>query len=336
MKKQHLLIATLLVVAAVSVAVVSCKKEDVKALSANNAKETFDPRQIEDMNAYLKDFKNRMLSAAKGEDEVLSLDEAAWHLSSLANYEFANANVEYDDVRFDTLYSIVTITDGSVLLSDLALAYQNTGSIIYKFYNDHLLDNMQFRLIKVSLYENGNLTISLITTFNHNSKFLEDTCYYYENIWQVYEECDYFDVYPTYPVQSLGTTELQRVLNLIDSKPTNTNARIYYIITSSTKFLFNQYIDAYGSPSFWNSRLYANIAYFTNYDIKNDMCYYLDSYLGLGYQYCPIDKVVIGWSLELKTGHIPNYTLEVQRHELTVDYGELFVLPPSPGEDPIH
>ena len=63
MKNNYLFIATLLVVATVSVAVVSCKKETASALTdnKNESVQTFNPREIEDMNAYLKDFKQKMM-----------------------------------------------------------------------------------------------------------------------------------------------------------------------------------------------------------------------------------------------------------------------------------
>ena len=53
MKKTKLFIATLLVVATVSVAVVSCKKETANALTDNKIEsvQTLNPREIKDMNA---------------------------------------------------------------------------------------------------------------------------------------------------------------------------------------------------------------------------------------------------------------------------------------------
>ena len=79
MKTKSFFIATLLVVAAISVVVVSCKKETASAVTdnKNESVQTFNPREIEDMNAYLKEFKQKMNSTAKGEDESLTLEDAA-------------------------------------------------------------------------------------------------------------------------------------------------------------------------------------------------------------------------------------------------------------------
>ena len=93
MRKSKFFIAILVMVVAtlVSVAIVSCKKEDTVAPTGQHAaKAAFTPPQVDDMNAYLKDFKQRMQSAAKGDDEALSLDEAAWHLSSVVFWEPKN------------------------------------------------------------------------------------------------------------------------------------------------------------------------------------------------------------------------------------------------------
>ena len=61
MKKSNLFIATLLVVAATMVAVVSCKKETQANLLGDNAQavKTFSPPKVDDMNAHLKDFKQK-------------------------------------------------------------------------------------------------------------------------------------------------------------------------------------------------------------------------------------------------------------------------------------
>ena len=125
MKKSNSIIAILgLAIVAIIVAFVSCKKETEKALSQKDytIQQSADVRQIEDMNSYLKDFKKKM-TESKGE-EAYTLEDAAWHLASLANLDFCKVNVDYDNVQFDTVEMQVNVTDGVVLLSDLNAAYQ--------------------------------------------------------------------------------------------------------------------------------------------------------------------------------------------------------------------
>lgn len=315
-----------------SMAVVSCKKEDENKM--NNKTElprTFDPRQIEDMNAYLQDFKQKMLSGSK-DDEGFSLEEAAWHLASLANYDFAKANEDYNNLRFDTLIGTIKVTEDVVLLSDLAIAYDNIIKSISEFEKSIMLVDKGIYFINVAISEQGEMSISIITTFTDGTKFLEDTCYYFEDWFVAYSDCyNYFEEFSALPVQSTGTTELQRVINLIGNEPPVSS--YYFTPTTSEVFYFNQNFDPYGSPSLWNSRLFASKAYFSYYDLllENDICYYLDSYLGLGIGACPEDEYIVGWTIELKTNYFPYYDITIQRHELTVSYGEKHYHEPSPG-----
>ena len=339
MKKHNLLIATLLVAAAVSVAVVSCKKEDTKALSANNAKEAFDPRQIEDMNAYLKDFRQKMQTASRNEKETLSLKEAAWHIASLANFEFANANVECDDIRFDTLYAQVNTTNGSVNLSDLALAYANICTSIKEFYNNLLLDNKHFRFINAFVSENGEIILSLMTTFSSGSKYLSDNTWYFEDEWAANDSCyKYFNDNLYYPASTVGKTKLQAALNLFESHLTTNNSShnsIYYTPTSDTTFYYRNNIDPYGSPNYMNSRLFANDTEL-NMDIKPCICYLFDSALGKGYETCPSGECVVSWGIDYcieEPYECYHERFWKEHYKLIVSYGLKHEIGTQPGQE---
>lgn len=314
---------------------VGCKKETQSNLmnSKTETSRAFNPLEIEDMNAYLKDFKQKMQTVAKGEDEALSLEDAAWHLSSLANYEFANANVECDDVRFDTLYAHVNITNGTVLLSDLAETYQTVSSNIDKFYSNLDLFNKHFRFINAFISENGEVAIPLLTTFSYSSKDIVDTVWYFEDVWVLIDTCDYFFYSSTYPVQTTGTSVLQSALNAIVCHPVPGHGPIYYTKTSTKKFEYQDYIDPNGSPCLDNSRLFASMGT-DNCDLQPMICYLFDSYLGLGHEYLPTDEYILGWSLRYYNEYPPvpgpgHYNIEY--HKLLVDYGIQHEITPEPG-----
>ena len=341
MKTKRFFIATLLVVAAISVAVVSCKKETASAVTdnKNESAQTFNPREIEDMNAYLKDFKQKMNSTAKGEDESLSLEDAAWHLSSLANYDFGHANVECDNVRFDTLYAHVNVTDGKILLSDLASAYEEIHMGIDKFYHSLTLDNKHFRFINAIISENGEVAITLLTTFSHGTKDIMDHIWYFPgDVWDLCDTCYYYLPEDSYPVQTTGTSELQRVLNLIVShnyvlisEPTKSSSRFYYTPTFTKPCNHQDYIDPYGSPNFNDSRIFACMNS-TNYDIVLWICYLLDSYLGLGHQYCPDGEYILSWEVAYnRTSAHASPSMEY--HVLRVTYGEKHEYQIEPGQN---
>lgn len=321
-KKTIMCVAALIVAAIVSVTVVSCKKESLASLQKqdNPTKEFFNPQEIEDMNAYLKDFKQKMIESKA--DESLGIDEAAWHLSSLFNYDFANANVECDDVRFDTIYNTVTVTDGSIQLSDLAQVYEKAGIDIDKFYHSLNVGNKHFRFIGVSISETGIVTVSLVTTFSYFSKYWGDTLYYFPN--QAYAEafCDsiFNDSLP-YNANGYGMTELERVLNLIESHSIDPMShRTYYTLQSERSFYYRNHIDPFGSPYVGNSRLFATLGYYYDTIPRDYMCYLLDSYLGLGYQYCPNDNDPVYWSISFEQGDMD--APPVGHHYLTVGYGK--------------
>ncbi len=328
-KLSFAIIAMAIVV--IAVAVVSCKKDNENAM--NNKTEsarTFDPRQIEDMNAYLQGFKLKMQTAAKA-DEALTLEEAAWHLASLANYDFVKASENYNNLRFDTLHSTIKVTGDIVLLRDLDVAYESISKSISEFEKSIKLVDQGFYFIDVEIAETGEMAISIITTFTDGNKFLEDTCYYYEDWFDAYSNCyNYFDGFEELPVQSSGTTELKRVINLIANE--GLTPGYYFTPTSSHTFYFNQNIDPNGSPSLWNSRLYASAFDFDYYDllVDDEICYYLDSYLGLGVNARPANDSIIGWNVQLITNDFINNT-PIQRHVLTVKYGERHPVSSEPG-----
>jgi len=326
MKKRNLTLAILAMVVAtlVSVAIVSCKKEDTAVPTGQRAaKAAFTPPQVDDMNAYLKAFKQKMQSAAKGDDEALSLDEAAWHLSSVANYDFGHANVECDDVRFDTLYAQVNITNGTVLLSDLHAAYEEISTKIDKFYHSLLLDNKHFRFIDVNISGQGYITISLLTTFTSNDKlhYFEDDSY-----------CDeYFSNSVQYTANAVAVTTLTSLFNLFLAKNTDTDTtNLYYVTTRTVSFYCTEWYEEPGEycPNNDHSRLYCSGREY-NWPIpKAHMCYYLDSYLGLGVENITSagPSVISGYVYFRPADDLTDEITQQQvgNHVLRVNYGMAF------------
>ena len=331
MKKTKLFIATLLVVAAISVAVVSCKKETASALTGNKNEsvQTFNPREIKDMNAYLKDFKQKMNSTAKGEDESLSLEDAAWHLSSVANYDFGNINVEFDDIRFDTLYAHVDVTNGTVLLSDLGIAYENIRNEIESHFQKINLDEKHIRFIDAYISEDGYTSIPVIISFKRNSKGWDDYHWYYEpHIVDPFHDdiamdsCNaHFSDDMVYMWDGLGMSELVRLLNVYEHHNLFSigGSASYFTKTREHIFDYMSNIDPYGSPSNHNSRLFGVMGDW-EYEIpKMDMCYYLDSYLGLGKQYLE-DNPLYQYADECPAAWIVSSGQDVFNHDYSSTY----------------
>lgn len=103
------------------------------------------------MNAYLKDFKQKMQT--KGTDETMDLEEAAWHLSGVINYDFGDVVEDYSRFHYDTLYYNIDITDRKVCVSDLSTLYTKASSDIVSYLQNLNLDNKHIRFIGVEILE---------------------------------------------------------------------------------------------------------------------------------------------------------------------------------------
>ena len=319
MKKRQLFIATFLVAAATTVAVVSCKKESRDTLLNNNAQpaRTFTPPQVDDMNAYLKGFKKKMQTSAERKDEkTLSIEEAAWHLSSLANYDFANANVQFTDLRYDTLYYNINVSNGQVSLTDLDAVYRRVASDINDFYQSLNLENAHFHFIGASISNGGEIVVTLVTSYTWL-----DHAWYFIDPFTAFLVCDSLYIEDScYQANGFGMWELERILNAFEGRPTEPDStRIYYTRTRSKSFYFDDYIDTYGSPFYHNSRLFATKGYFYSCMSLEEFCYCLDSYLELGTSECRMDEKTILWTLKFISGVMKEQM--VGHHYMTVDYG---------------
>lgn len=324
MKKRRIIIATLVVFAATAIAFVSCKKENQEVWQSNSQPvKSFTVPQIDDMNAYLKDFKQKMQNVTRDGSETLSLEETAWYLSSVANYDFANANVQFTDLRYDTLYYQVSVSNRQVALSDLNAVYESMANDIDAFYQSLDLQEKHFRFIGVNVSDEGNVTVSLSTTYITPKRDLGDMLWYFEDEFQASLFCDeFFNEYLSYPLNGFGMTEIERALNLIESHPTepSNSHRIYYTYTRSEEFYFEDYIDPYGSPFYLNSRLLATKGYFYADMSMEDLCYCVGSYADLGYSHCQPIESPVHWNLEFVQGVMREQ--QVGHHFMTVDYGK--------------
>lgn len=327
MKKHNFILTALIAVAVIAMAIVSCKKETENTLNQKNniAVQAFDFRQIEDINAYLKDFKAKMTESK--DNEAFSLDDAAWHLASLANRDFCRINVEYNDVQFDTVAMTVNITDGAVLLSDINAAYEQMCNEIQQFIKGFNHNNQNLYFINMFINANGNAKIALMTTFTADSKNWEDYQWYFPDVWELADVCDYyFSSNTQYPWNGFGKTELQRILNIYESYPP-IHGGICYVPTRNIAFEYPNWLDPYDSPFIIDSRLCAT--YSASYNLSDDaMCYCLDSYLGLGYDYIDNNYLVddehpVSWQV-MSCDSVFSYLLPTTYyHKLIVQYGTL-------------
>lgn len=321
-----------LAITTTAMAVVSCKKDNQNTLNQKGytIQQAADYRQIEDISSYLKDFKKKM-AESKG-NEAYNLDDAAWHLASLANSEFCEVNVEYNDVQFDTIEMQVNILDGIVLLGDLNTAYEQMCTEIQQFKEGFTHNNQNLYYINVSISNDGTAKIALMTSFNTNSKYQWDHTWYYGSEYDaICAFYQYFSVDSIFQWNTTAANELTRFLNLIehhenDSSDIN-HPHLYYTPTRNHTFDYTNSIDIYHSFFYNDSRVFAkrtsssSLDYVLSFD---EMVYCLDSYPGLAYDYIntfyPIENPVC-WKV---TPNSKYHNFYYHYHILTVDYGHLY------------
>lgn len=119
-------------IVAIAVAVVSCKKEKH---DENDVKSEQVTSSAENMDEYLISFKEKLLSAQKGE-ETISLEQAQHDLCNLLNFDFGDAGYYPEVLRIDTLQVELVLNDGQVDLSQLAITYENAVKSILKTFQE--------------------------------------------------------------------------------------------------------------------------------------------------------------------------------------------------------
>lgn len=145
--EKKLLFAAMLVVATVSVAVVSCKKNN--ETTKESSIESKQPDN-ENMDEYLISFKERLLSTQRGE-ETISLEQAQRDLGNLLNFDFGDANYATDSWHYDTLYVPLEIFGDDVDLAQLSIAYTLARAKITDAFKEVLLPEKSVYSIDCSI-----------------------------------------------------------------------------------------------------------------------------------------------------------------------------------------
>ena len=163
MKKVFIFAAIML--AAMTIVVVSCKKDSQQKVSPND-QVSYDDQ--DNMDAYLLAFKDKLHNATKG-SEVISLEQAQRDLSNLLNFDFGDANYATNVYQHDTLYVRVVSTDNMVDLSELSATYNDAFDQILDSYRILNLEDKSVYSIYCD-FENankngGNERMRIIVTF---------------------------------------------------------------------------------------------------------------------------------------------------------------------------
>ena len=250
-KKFNLAIIMMVVAAIISVAVVSCKKEDNKTTKSETQVDNMS--SIDNMDEYLISFKNKLLSAQKGE-ETISLEQAERDLGNLLNFDFGDANYASNVFHLDTLNAQLVVKDGMVDLYQLAITYNEAFTQIAKAYESVNLPEKSVYTISCSIQQDGNVVLVLTTrgivSHSGDSRNItinpDKTGFNPSDCWSVYfglGNCDGTDLgYDHVSVLQLVYHNNLGVLGCI-------NGQVYYTDISYGTFDALNYAES-GNPSF--------------------------------------------------------------------------------------
>lgn len=163
MKKSYLFLATLLVVAAVSVAVVSCKKEK-QGTASNNTEQAI--QSANNMDEYLILFKEKLLSTQKG-DETISIEQAQRDLGNLLNFAFGDANYASNMFQRDTIHLSIPTNNGECNLAELSAIYKEAVVKVKDIYSKVNLPEKSVYYITCSFIQESkdeNADVELVVT----------------------------------------------------------------------------------------------------------------------------------------------------------------------------
>lgn len=115
--------------------IIACNKEkaEVKIFGGTGTVSKED-----DMSTYLKQFKEKMQSATKG-DEALSMEEARWHLEAVLNYTYGDAGHLFSDIQYDTFYYKLPSDDGVITLARLNEAFDIFSNNVEEIFEECIL-----------------------------------------------------------------------------------------------------------------------------------------------------------------------------------------------------
>lgn len=311
----------------VALGVVSCSKNDymVPITQKGASKTHYNPPKVDNLNAYLLDFKQKLQS--RDNDGTMELDEAAWHLSSIVNIDLGDVVSSYDNFLYDTLYYNIPVENGKVCLSDLNNVYSQAINDIPRLVNNLTLENKHIRFIGTDISDDGTVVMSILVSYGWM-----DHQWYFPDLWTLTSTLSpYFDY--TYHCDLLEFTDtLETVLNdMVAFYPITNSGKVNFIIGHTVVFYFRDYEDPYGSEFVGDSRLLA-LETLPDYFDQDDFYYCFDSYAGLG-----VDSSWSGLNhyqiIDFNINTIDEFASPtIRHHELTVRYG--YGMHPEPIEPP--
>lgn len=339
MKTSRILMGALALVM-VAVAIIACTKE--KEMSSETVENIEMVSREDDMNAYLKQFKERMQSASRG-DETLSMEDARWHLEAVLNYTYGDAGLPFSDIQCDTFYYKLPAQNEEITFAQLNQAFIEFSESVEESYADCSLPGKSVLAIQTrfeSESKDGDISVRSILSIGGSSNtinmWFDSTDYWnewYYDFGDGYIEAGgkcgpYVGEHP----ESGAPLELTRKLNLRIPAYGCVHGSVYFTDIEPIElrpYGYGNFIYDEGSPCHYK-------LYYRNEDphepwasnpggciCPDDMNYYLSKGPELINHYCPSGKVVIGAYYQSNVRVGIGSRADNCFHELILDYGVL-------------
>lgn len=329
MKNLKYIMATLMVALIVAVVCVACNKDKETAKPIDSA-----PTIEQDgMNAYLKDFKERMQSGEKA-NETLNLEDAIWHLEAVLNYSYANAENQITDIKCDTFIYTIQTSGEEMNLSQINDAFNDLSEDIEIAFNKSNLPNKNILSIRTEFEDiaktNAISVKSIVTTSGISTigLWFGETDYWCEGY--EYGKCG------TYSGDCIGsdaTIELSKKLNMrlptydhisISRGGYFTDIERFVIGEADSDFPEDDFLIDEESPChykiYYNSNSFTDpYSNMTGCIPPRDMNYYLSKGPEIIAHYQPEGKVII--SAQYLFGYYVSLPPRPTFHQLVIDYG---------------
>lgn len=189
-----MIIAAVLLVAATTIAIVSCKK-DKDHEKNNNTENLVKSRELSDVDKEMIAFGEKLKTAANERSgESMPWKEALTTLSNYQNYTLCDASHFSTEMLTDTFNMSINVLNGNILLSELNRVYETSRKEILSKYNALNSNQKAVYIVRTVVYENprsglddytGSLDILVISrmldSFGSPGLSLVDTTDYWQD-----------------------------------------------------------------------------------------------------------------------------------------------------------
>ncbi len=295
--RKFKIVVKILALAVVIFNIIACNKEKVETKTYGEMETV---SKEDDMNTYLKQFKEKMQSATKS-NEALSMEEARWHLEAVLNYTYGDAGRQVSDIQCDTFYYTLHTDGEEVTLAQLNEAFNALSFEVEKAYSKCDLPDKSILAIQTSFEsesKDGDIVIrSVLSTRGFDlltwPPRFDSTDYWYPNYYA--GKCGEYA--GQYAGERGAETELTRMLNSRIPIYGCTNGHAY--LTDFTEVKIAYYMDMYliDNLSPCGYKIFMETIHYDHQPhvciSPDDMNYYLAKGIELMDHYSPEGKVIV-------------------------------------------